>query len=357
MRRDLSLVFLASPLALALSISGACADGEPAKATNGTALFDPSTSSGGLDPDAACAKFEHAAIAKPVNLYIMFDKSSSMAGSKWDAAIAGLEAFVTDPDVDNTNVALRFFPRDVDATPACDMKGYQQPTVPFGALPGNGDAIKAALAAESPDGFSTPMWPALGGGILKGIELAESHPDERSAVLLVTDGAPAGPADSCSGVDPEDPQEIANLAATGADYDPPVPTFVVGLPGVDQTTAEAIASAGGTGAPILVSATNVEAEFTQALAQVRGEAVPCAYEMPQEVLDGEIEIGQVNVQITPDGEEPYLVPQNPSCNGEGWHYDASPPTEILLCPATCDQVKSNFQGEILVLLGCQTYVP
>src|SRR5690606_32395878 len=147
------------------------------------------------------------------NLYVMFDKSGSMAGNKWEAAKTGLGAFLADEASEGITVALRFFPRDADATPACDQQAYATPTADFAAPPGGAATIMAAVDAEQPAGFSTPMYPALGGAILKGIEKAENAPDEVSAVLLVSDGTPEAPAATCSGVDPEDPQAIADLAA------------------------------------------------------------------------------------------------------------------------------------------------
>ncbi|MBW2458734.1 MAG: VWA domain-containing protein, partial [Deltaproteobacteria bacterium] len=319
----------------AVLTSGACAPDSSATETGGSGGFNlmPDAGDGSFDPDAACAKFEEQGVSKPVNLYVLFDKSNSMAGNKWESAKAGLGAFVDDESSAGLVVALRFFPRDPDTVPACDQQAYKEPTVPFGVLPDNATALKAAMDAEAADGFSTPMYPALGGGILMGIEMAQNHPGESSAVLMVTDGEPEGPASLCGGVDPEDPAEIAALAAIGASYDPPVATYVVGLPGVDQATANLIAEAGGTDSAILVGSTNVEEEFRQALAKVRGDAVPCVYEIPPQVLDGEVTIAQVNVQVWPgDGSEPYIVPQNQACDGEGWRYDdPQTPTEIILC--------------------------
>ncbi len=314
---------------------------------------------GGLDPDATCALYEEQAVEKKVNLYIMFDKSSSMAGDTWTSAKAGLEAFVTDDYSAGLGVALRFFPRDPDSTPVCDQHAYKQPTVPFGELPSNATALMTAMNAEVPDGFGTPMYPALGGAILKGIEVAEQNPEQVSAVLLITDGQPQGPADSCGGIDPEDPDEIAALAAIGLGYDPPVTTFVVGLPGVNQTIAHQIAEAGGTDSAILVGANNVEDEFRQALLKVRGEAVPCEYAVPEQVLLGEVAITEVNIEVTSGepGAEPELVPQDQSCQGDGWYYDdPDDPSLILLCPETCAALKADLGASIRVLLGCQTVI-
>lgn len=346
-------------LAAALG-SAACASSEAANegggGSGGGDLFEDA-GSGDAAPDAACALYEEQGITKPVNLYIMFDKSSSMAGDKWQSAQAGLEAFVDDEGSAGLVVALRFFPRDPDATPACDQFAYREPTVAFAALPGNAQAIQDAIGAEQPDGFSTPVYPALGGAILKGIELAENHPDESSAVLLVTDGAPQGPAELCGGLDPEDPQVIADLAATGVAYDPPVVTYVVGLPGVDQSFANLVAQHGGSDSAILVGATNVEEEFRQALLQVRGDAVPCEYLLPEQVQDGTVAVSHVNIEITPgaSGSEPELLPKDSGCTGAGWRYDdPSDPTAIVLCPETCEALKQDLGASIRIVLGCVT---
>lgn len=343
-------------VAMGVALTISCASGGQRSGNSGGEGGTDLLPQGGMGGEGeACALYELTAEVKPVNLYVMFDKSSSMAGSKWDAAKAGMTAFVQDAASDGLKVALRFFPRDADATPACDQQAYEEPTVDFTALPDGAAAIVAAMEAEAPDGFSTPIYPALGGAILEGIEVAENSPGEVSAVLLVTDGAPEGPADMCGGVDPEDPQVLADLAAAGAAFDPPVATYVVGLPGVDQATANLIAAAGGTDEAILVASTNVESEFQQALSKVRGDALPCSYEVPEQVLSGEVSIGLVNVEITQPGGEPETVPFDPSCTGEGWHYDdQQSPTSIDLCPDSCQHLEANPGVSIRVVLGCTT---
>ncbi|HHH29179.1 MAG TPA: VWA domain-containing protein [Polyangiaceae bacterium] len=351
-----SLRMVAGLLLAAASLSAACAAGGQDVGSGGEGGVDflPDGGNGGTD---GCALYELTAEVKPVNLYIMFDKSSSMAGNKWNAAKSGLTAFVEDEGAAGLKVALRFFPRPADATPACDQQAYKDPVVDFTLLPDGASAIVGAIEAESPDGFSTPIYPALGGALLEGIEVAENNAGEVSAVLLVTDGAPEGPAAMCNGVDPEDPQVIADLAATGASFDPPVATYVVGLPGVDQSSANLIAAAGGTDEAILVGSSNVEAEFQDALAKVRGDALPCSYEVPEQVTSGEVSLGLVNVEITEPGGDPATVPYDPSCDGVGWHFDdQANPTSIELCSSSCQQLKANPGVSIRVVLGCTTAV-
>lgn len=320
-------------------------------------LFDVSNDVGLPDPDAACASVTEEAVSVPLNLYIVMDKSQSMVGDKWNSAKAGLAAFVNNPKFAGTKVALRFFPRPADAVPACDQNAYKEPTVAYGPLPDNAEAIVQAMNATMPDGFTTPIYPALGGALLKGIEVAQNNPGEASAVMLVTDGEPVGPSGMCGNVNPEDPAAIAGLAAAAADFDQPVLTFVIGLPGVNQTFANQVAAAGGTGEAVLVSSTNVAAEFEAALVKATGEALPCEYEVPDVVQNGEVEITSVNVLLTLGSGEPALVPQDAACDGAGWRYsDPGEPPRVVLCPDTCAAVKAAEAAKIQILLGCATVV-
>ena len=315
------------------------------------------------DPDAACGLVTEEAVVVPLNLYIMMDKSSSMVGddptveSKWDSAKVGLTAFVNSARFAGVRVALRFFPRDADAVPACDQNAYKMPLVPFGPLPDNAGAIVDAIEAEKPDGLSTPIYPALGGALLQGIEMAQNNPGEASAVLLVTDGKPQGPATQCGGANPEDPAAIAALAAAGARYRPPVRTYVIGLPGVDQSIANQIAAAGGTDAAVLVASTNIAREFERALAKVTGEALPCELEVPAQVAGGQVAFNDVNVLFGLNGAPQDILPQSPGCDGPGWRYDnPAAPTALVLCPDSCNAARDADAAKIQILLGCETEI-
>lgn len=309
-----------------------------------------------IDPDAACGVVEEKANVEPLNLYLMVDRSVSMEGTNWNAARAGLEGFLQSPKAAGVRVAIKFFPIP-DTVPNCDQNLFKVPTVNFAPLPGNAQPILDAMDAEDPAGGSSPIYPALGGAILAGIDVASNNPGEAAAVLLVTDGAPQGPGAVCSGADPEDPAEIASLAASGFAFDPSVVTFVVGLPGVNQAFANQVAQAGGSAQAILVSNVNVAVEFQKALEKVLGQALPCEFAIPFKVDSGEIQLTQVNVEVTPGGGMPSIVPQNLDCDGPGWKYDQIvDPTKIILCPETCAEVKADYQAAIQILLGCQTII-
>ena len=320
------------------------------------AVPDGNTGAGGLDPDAACGLITEQAKSTPLNLYVMFDKSSSMAGSKWNSAKLGLGAFVNDPASAGVKVALNFFP--LDNNPTCDQFAYLPPVVPFAALPMNAQPIIDQMNKTTPNGFLTPIYPAVGGAILGAKEQKDMNPGEEAAALLVTDGAPDGPNGTCAGVDPNDPAQIAMLAKNGSQMFG-VKTFVIGLPGVNQSIANQIAAAGGTGSAIVVGNLNVQQAFQDALAKVRGQALPCEYQLPADVQGGLVDTGLVNILLTPSGGMTDILPQNPTCNGAGWKYDISPPakpTKIIICPASCMALKTDFNAKVQILLGCKTEV-
>jgi hypothetical protein len=146
------------------------------------------------------------------------------------------------------------------------------------------------------------------------------------------------------------------LAATGLSKG--IKTFVIGLPGVNQTFANQVAAAGGTTKAIIVGITNVEVEFQNALAQVKGEALPCDYDLPDEVTMGTVDYQHVNVELTPTGGSTDILPQDPTCADMGWKYDdAANPKKIVFCPNSCKAVKADAGGKVQILLGCKTVTP
>ncbi len=352
-RRPRHFLALALGLAPGVATGAGCEAGSQDGTGGGaatTSSFSGGNGGGGGEP--GCESIDQQAVARPLNLYIMLDRSSSMAGNKWDSAVAGLGAFLDDPASGGINLAFQSFP---DGAAGCDQTVYQTPAVGWGKLPALAPDVQAELASLAPDGFSTPMYQALGGALLEGVAMKGSLPDEEAAVLLVTDGAPQGPTGTCAGVNPEDPQAIADLAAAALGFG--VTTFVIGLPGVDQSFANLVAAAGGSGQAVLVGTTNVEDEFRDALAKVRGDLLPCEYFIPESVRTGEVGITFVNVKIGLGGADPAIVPQNPGCDGAGWRYDdPTMPTTIVLCPATCDQVSVDASASISIVLGCTTIV-
>lgn len=300
--------------------------------------------------DAACAAVTEEANETPLSLYIALDKSMSME-PRWNRAMAGLKAFLQDPQSGGIRVAINFFPKQLPSE-ECVSTHYMDPVVDFGLLPGHASALIAAIDAEKPDGRSTPIHPALGGAIRKAMTIAKQAKEEQrpasAAVLLVTDGEPEG----CESKH----DAIADLARQGLEND--VRTFVVGLPGVHRDFANLVAQAGGTHEAIVIDTNDIEGEFRKALAEVRGQALPCEFTIPEKVTTGSVAIDEVNVVYTKGGGgEPTIIPQSPDCNGEGWRYDdPKSPSIIELCPSTCTTLKADLNARIDIELGCATVI-
>lgn len=346
--------------------SGAGGSGGSGLGGSGGGLGDASLDIGSNDAsdDSACAAITEKAQGKPVDLFILFDKSASMAQPtgmpKWASAKAGLTAFLNDPLSTGIDVALKFFP--ITGVTQCNPlpNVYATLDVPLGPLPMHAMDLVNAFPAQ-PDGSTTPMYPALAGILNSALQSAQANPTHTSAVLFVTDGVPDGPA-KCNGVtDPTDPVVLADLVHNGAIASPHVLTFVVGLPGAAFPTLDQIAAAGGTGQSIrLTDSQTVQAEFQKALAQVRGNTLPCEYPIPSKVENGTVDPGLVNVVYTPGGSSTgTTVPQSSTdCAGDGWMYDdPQHPTKITLCPSTCTEVRSDYAGpQIDIQLGCRTII-
>ena len=100
-----------------------------------------------------------------------------------------------------------------------------------------------------------------------------------------------------------------------------------------------------------------------ATAVVNESLIACVYDIPPAPGDEEIDYDEVNVEYTPkqgDPAEPiYYVPggeQDCGANG-GWYYDnVQAPTQIVLCPATCDYVQMSVEGSVSVKFGCKTLI-
>jgi hypothetical protein len=75
---------------------------------------------------------------------------------------------------------------------------------------------------------------------------APAHPGRRPGVVLVTDGFPT----EC---DPQDITDIASIAAEGADNEPVVRTYVIGLNlGLGAAKLDELARAGRTGHAVAI---------------------------------------------------------------------------------------------------------
>jgi hypothetical protein len=100
-----------------------------------------------------------------------------------------------------------------------------------------------------------------------------------------------------------------------------------------------------------------------ATAIVSGSVIPCLYDIPTPPPPEMIDYDKVNVTYQADAnsmpEDIYYVPGGLADCGPngGWYYDdVQAPTQILLCPATCDLVQQSTEGNVKILLGCETLI-
>lgn len=322
---------------------------------------------GAIDPDAACATGSEKASLQPVAMLVMFDRSGSMnQDNKWPAASSAMTAFFQDPGTAGLKAALRFFPHDSPVSGCnntdCNVNACTTPLVDIGLLtadPAPADAQEQALvqaiAASAPgggQGQGTPMYAALAGAETWASSYHAAHPDEKTVVVLVTDGQPNG----CD-------ENIANIAALAAQaLGVGILTYAVGLQGSSQQQMDQIAAAGGTGTGFFIGNGNAQADLLAALQAIQGKSVSCSFAMPQSSDPNKpIDPSKVNVNYTPGGGQQTTLGQvadAASCGpAGGWYYDnAANPTTITLCPATCAAVQADPNADIEILIGCATQV-
>jgi hypothetical protein len=335
-----------------------------------------------IEPDAACGIGTAEATLRPVRILVMFDRSTSMLPSmigsitkpdRWASATSALRQFLSDPSAAGLGVALRFFPHDLPATgctqEVCDTAACAEVLVDIGTLTAESapaDAHEAALLAAIDESIpvrtepvqlgGTPTSVALGGATQWASADQAAHPESRTVILFVTDGAPAG----CD----ERIAFIAGLAEEALEASGVV-TFAVGLldeegEGLNDDFMNQIAEAGGTEAAFFIQDGPDSAQNLLAvLNEIRGRALPCDFPMPEATRTGEaIDPRLVNVTYTAgDGAETRftkVLGGADACNASvSWYYDdEEAPSRIMLCPAACGAVATDPDARFEILVGC-----
>lgn len=369
-----------------------------------------------------CSAIDKTAQPYPLDIYIMMDQSGSMSASigildqtsQWDAVVQALTAFFNDPSSTDVSVGIQYFPLPVkpwsemvscgssapcasglcvetDVGPychdtctdssqcplsecrsgsgaswclndICDVATYATPEVPITPLPAGKQALIDSLAAHGPLTL-TPTLPALQGAIQYAREWAADHTDHTTIVLLATDGTPT----ICPGNDLEAMNQIRQVASAGVTGTPSVKTFVVGviMPGdfLSSNKLHSIAQAGGTNSAFILQPNqNLTAQFIEALNAIRGAAIACEYQIPD---DAKLDLFKVNVvYVASDGNKYplYYVETPDKCDPQigGWYYDVPPnqgqPTRIILCANTCAAIQGTA-AHVEIKIGCQTEPP
>lgn len=317
---------------------------------------------------SACVSQVSGAELTPTNLVFMYDKSGSMGDSatgfdpakKWIPVGSGMKQFFADAYSSTLRASLQFFPQnDVDIPAACAFS-YATPEVALTMA--SDQAFISALDAAKPSG-GTPTLPALEGAIAYAKTVASSRPEDKTAVVLVTDGEPGFFDDKtksfvpgCSNNTVENVAAAAKAAFDGSK----IPTYVIGV-GPSLVKLNQIAAAGGTGQAIMVDVTdpvNTKGQIVNALNAIRSQTVACDFSLPPAPAGETLDPFAVNVVLkNADGSEKVLGYSKDCASPDGWRYDnPSAPQRITLCQAACDAARASTSGKVSLAFGCKTRV-
>ncbi len=98
--------------------------------------------------------------------------------------------------------------------------------------------------------------------------------------------------------------------------------------------------------------------LTQAIAQIRGQALGCIYELPTPPAGEEIDPAKVNVTITVNGTATNLARRadpTDTCATDGcWDYTADGKVELI--GKACADITNATMGKVDIVVGCDTIV-
>jgi hypothetical protein len=350
-------------LAACGSVSGTSVFADPPPLANQTPGPTDPLADAGLDGEGGatgdggtCATVAAEATLTPVNLVVMYDQSGSMGDTtedpsfdptlRWVPVGQAMKAFFGDAQSAGLRAALTFFP---NATNSCLSADYATAEVALTALPAA--VFSTTITAHAPKG-DTPTRAAAASAVAQAKAIAASHPGEKTAIVLVTDGEPYG----CGINDATmSNAEIVLVAADVAAVAATIPTYVVGV-GPSVQHLDAVATAGGTTAfKVQVgSAAQTTQQLLAAMAQIRGALGKCDFDVPKPPDGRQLDYGKVNVEVVHPGAPTETLAYSADCaTGKGWHFDdPNSPKKVLLCGSTCDVVKAEAGGKVLVAFAC-----
>lgn len=290
----------------------------------------------------------------------MIDRSGSMkeqtssGGTKWQALTDALQDFLKTPPISFLSIAAQFFPAGGDF---CEPAMYEQPAVSLGPASKVQSTLWSAMVGMMPEG-GTPTGPALAGAIEQTRAWARQQPRTSFAVVLATDGIPT----ACDPISAADLGALASEGVKAKGKDPPIPTFVIGILGVNDlgsdaiNVLDAIAQDGGTSKAVYLSpSADLSEQMAAALRTVVSQRVACSFELPSAVAT-DADLSKLNVTLTGSCGRIELPYADGGCSGDGWRYDMDPkigfPRAIELCPVSCERYRAGDKAALE--FGCGT---
>lgn len=324
---------------------------------------------------SACVSEVASATLAPTNLVFMFDRSGSMGdpnqggdpSKKWLPLTAGMKDFFADGYSSTLRASLQFFPEgdlpsatDTEADDIAQECTYAYATPKVALTVASDPAIVSAIDATMPSG-GTPTVPALSGAVTYAKQVAAERPNDKTAVVLVTDGMPGYFTQGAfqPGCSENDVPTAASVAKSALE-ESKLATYVIGV-GSRLDNLDAIAVAGGTSKAIMVDTSDpakVKNDLVAALAAIRRREGSCDFSVPPPPAGQELDPMAVNVVLTQtDGSERVLGYSKECGSADGWRYDdPAKPTRVLLCQSACDAARSSSLGKVSLAFGCKTRI-
>lgn len=307
-----------------------------------------------------CAGQSYEGESLPLDIYVMFDQSGSMLNdvggmTRLEAVQRATTEFLRAPESSRIGVGIGYFGHQPLGQTSCEKGEYREAAV---GVTQEHEAVIASLAGREPTG-ETPTGAALRGACEYASDWQKKTPGHEVVILLVTDGIPEAPA-SCAGSACCPTLDDAVRAAKDCTK-AGVRSFVLGVGPALGNLAQ-IAEAGGTRDAYLVEDRNAAADVLAALNQIRFAAsIPCELSIPKPPGTASLDYSRVNLSLSAAGgcdfEPVYYVADPAECPASGgWSYDnASSPSRVNLCPATCARV-TEPDARLRFSIGCETAV-
>lgn len=280
---------------------------------------------------------------------------------------ATLACFTVGPNGCGTQGDCVAFRGECTQWASCVEGDYENPAVAIAPLPGNAQVLVDSLMATTAKGL-TPTSAALSGAIVLADKQAQTYPDHRAIVAIITDGLPTACLPASVQTQTDAIHVVAQIAMQGLAMQSGIETHVIGIftsSDTDPTAnLDSIADAGGTQrASIIDPSADVTAQLVAALSKIQRDVTACEYRLPELGQGQHVNLDDVNLQLVRgSGSDSWVKVRDPSaCElvDLGWYYDADrfpghTPARIELCPKGCDLTRSSTDARLEIRLGCPT---
>lgn len=328
---------------------------------------------GGTSMPEKCVGTSSATTPVPPNLGFLIDTSGSMGkapdGSpmgtptKWVTTRGALTA-AFETMAEGTGAGLIYYPNTSNRTGTmCFNPRVAVPVAPINMM--QRQTILTSLTNAMING-ATPTHDAYKFAVET---MAASTVIGSKYVVLVTDGAPTyGLNCMGNGMAAVDAAPIVMEAATALATSG-LKTFVIGTPGSEtaRSSLSQMATQGGTPrTPTcseqgpeychfdLTTAPDLATALNEAFKAITGSVVSCSYTIPPPMGSNVIDPTKVNVNVKTPGAADTAVPKATmgcSPGSQGWVFSGDM-KQIELCPDTCNQIKTNKEATVDVVIGC-----